>query len=71
MLAINQKDSSFLILHFETTKKEKFILSCMNINGKNVLWEIKQATLNPTFKFKKDIKPNFEFDPQNGILYFL
>lgn len=71
MLAgLNEKDSCFLILHFETLKKEKFILTCLSLDGKRKIWEIRQSTFNPTYFYPDYYSPHVFMDVQNGKVFF-
>jgi outer membrane protein assembly factor BamB len=68
-VSVNAIDSSFVILHYETVKKEKFILSCFTLNGSQKLWEIKQSQLNPTSKLKGE-KVHLVTNGKGGKLFF-
>jgi hypothetical protein len=67
---INLKDSCFYVLHFETLKKEKFLISCISLDGKRKLWEIKQSDFVADYKFPDPIVPCVEADAENGKIYF-
>ncbi len=69
-VGINQKDSTFFILHYETLKKEKFILTCVSLDGKRKLWEIKQSTFNPTYIYHDYYSPRVNTDEHRGKLFF-
>jgi outer membrane protein assembly factor BamB len=69
LVSVSNADSSFVILHYETVKKERFILSCFKLNGSRKLWEIKQSQLNPTSKLKGE-KVHLVTDGKGGKLFF-
>lgn len=69
-VALNLRDSSFVILHYETLKKEKFILTCMSLDGKRKLWEIRQSTFNKEYKYPETYEPHIESDEASGTLWF-
>lgn len=69
-VALNLKDSSFVILHYETLKKEKFILTCMSLDGKRKIWEIRQSTFNSEYKYPEAYEPHVESDETSGTLWF-
>ncbi|NVO04280.1 MAG: hypothetical protein HXX09_16425 [Bacteroidetes bacterium] len=72
-VAVCEKDNCYIIEHFETTKKQRFILTCMSMDGKTKLWEIKQSEFDKT---KIDPESNFEvsstfsIDKEKGLIYF-
>jgi hypothetical protein len=69
--AFSLTDSSFIVLHYETTEDLKFILSCYKMNGSKKLWEIKQNDLHPDFKFKSyKERPHFTTDVNGEKLFF-
>ncbi len=72
IIAVDEKDNLFIILHYQTTKKESFILTCMTFDGKQKLWEMKQSEISPeTISSKKEkVKLNFKYDYQPGRLFF-
>ena len=67
---LNIKDSCFFILHYETLKKEHFKISCISLDGKTKLWEIKQTAFNPDFLYPEDYSPQVYFDSQSQKLFF-
>ncbi len=69
-VAVSEKDSCFVIMHYETTKNQRFILTGISFDGKNKRWQIKQSDLNPNYNFRytKDIK--IDFDQPNGRIFF-
>lgn len=69
-VAVNLKDSSFVILHYETLKKEKFILTCMSLDGKRKIWEIRQSDFNKTYQYPEAYEPHVESDEASGTLWF-
>lgn len=70
LAGLSIKDSCFFILHFESLKKERFILSCVSLNGRTKLWELKQTAFNPTFIYPEDYSPTIYTDPETGKLFF-
>jgi len=69
-VGLDIQDSCFFVLHYETLTKEKFMLSCISLDGKKQLWQIKQSDLNPTFKFPDSVSPSVEADEANHRLFF-
>lgn len=69
-VAINMQDSSFVILHFETLKKERFILTCLTLDGKKKLWEIRQSQFNSTYNYPDYYEPRVDADEHSGLLCF-
>jgi hypothetical protein len=70
-VAVNEKDSFFLVMHYVTTKQQQFIITSISLDGMNKLWEIKQSSLD---KDKSDddalaLKPSFAYDNKNGLAY--
>ena len=51
-VAIDLKDNSFVVLHYQTTKKEQIILTCISLDGRKIIWELKQSDLNPGFMLR-------------------
>ncbi|HET6991229.1 MAG TPA: hypothetical protein VFJ43_07900 [Bacteroidia bacterium] len=69
-VVLDLKDSSFFILHYETLKKEKFLITCMSLDGKRKLWEIKQSDFNPDFNYSEPFLPKVGADEKSGKLFF-
>lgn len=67
---LDVKDSCFFVLHYETLKKEKFLISCISLDGKRLLWQIKQSELNSTYKFPEPVLPTTEADEANHRIFF-
>lgn len=69
-VVINPVDSSFVVMHFENTENEQFILTCLKLDGSKMLWEIKQTSLNPTYRFKNYKESVSITDDGNGKMFF-
>lgn len=70
IVAINNENKSFIILHYETLTYEKMILTCISLTGKNKLWEIKQSDLNSTYKYRKNQTVKLDYNDQEKLLFF-
>jgi|GEM_PF-3876842 hypothetical protein len=71
-VAIDLKDNSFVVLHYQTTKKEQIILTCISLDGRKILWELKQSDLNPDFMLRSthhDVV-SISFDEDQGKMFF-
>ncbi len=68
-VALSNKEQSFLILHYETLKKEKSILTSMSFTGAK-LWELKQSELYPFFNFRTDEGPCIGNDSNSDAAFF-
>ncbi len=69
-VVINSIDSSFVVLHYENTSNEQFILTCLKLDGSKKLWEIKQTSLNPDYKLKSYKEQASIADDKNGRMFF-
>ncbi len=69
-VGIDIKDSCFFILHYETLKKERFILSCVTLDGKKVVWEIKQTQFNADYTYPEVYAPHVGVDETSGKVFF-
>ena len=72
-VAVSEKDNCFIVEHFETTKKQRFILTCVSMDGKTKLWEIRQSDFDKT-KIDSDshyeVSTTFSIDKEKGLIYF-
>ena len=71
-VAIDLNDNSFVVLHYQTTKKEQIILTCISLDGKKILWELKQSDLNPDFMLRSthhDVV-SISYDEDQGKMFF-
>lgn len=68
-IAINRRDSSFVVLSYETTDDQKFILTCISFDGQHQLWQTKQTDLNPTYLFKAPHEVATGADEENEKLF--
>ena len=73
IVAVYPKDSFFVISHYETTKKEKLILSCISLDGKRKLWSLSQSDMKPsaTINLQKIAEPIFEYDSNSGTFFMI
>ena len=69
-VAINTSDSTCVILHYETLEKKSFILTCVSLDGKRVLWEIHQSEFNTTYEFNDEDKPQTAYNDQTKTFCF-
>lgn len=69
-IAADLKNNCFFILHFESLKQEKCIISCVSIDGKKLIWELHQSQFNSEYNYPEVYKPQTCFDEARGVLYF-
>lgn len=69
-VAVNSRDSSFIIVHYETTDKDRFILTCMQLDGTQKIWEHRQREWQSTYTFDKGLPPQFAHDEKAGNIFF-
>lgn len=69
-VALYAADSSLVVLHYETTQKEKFILTAIAADGAKILWELRHSSLRPDYSFPKNREPGITYDETGGILFF-
>jgi hypothetical protein len=48
IVAFSQKDTCFIVMHYETIKKLKMIFTCMSKGGKAKSWEVRESQLRPS-----------------------
>jgi len=69
-LALSRLSHNFVILGFETTKENSFILTGITSDGQKVLWELKQKSLRPKDNATNPISICHGFDEKSDILFF-
>ena len=69
-VAVNGSDSCFVILHYQTLEKQKFILTCVSLDGKKVLWDVEQSQFNSKFSFSEYIVPQVGYNEVDNTLCF-
>ena len=60
IIKLSEKCNCFVVLSYETTKKTRFILTGVSIDGKNKLWELKQSSLRPNFDNENPLCWNYD-----------
>lgn len=70
LVAGNIKDSTFVLLHFETLKYEKFIFTCMSFDGRKKIWELKQSDIIPNSTLGKYHKIFVDYNEESGKMFF-
>lgn len=63
-VAVNTSDSTCVILHYETLEKKSFVLTCVSLDGKQVMWEIHQSAYNTDYEFDDEDKPRTGYNDQ-------
>jgi hypothetical protein len=69
-VVLDLKDSCFFILHYETLEKKKFLITCMSMDGKRKIWEMKQQDYNANFDCSEYSLPQVGSDEKSGKLFF-
>jgi len=69
IVALSLKDSCFIVQHYETIKMLKVIFTCMSLDGKRKIWEVRQSVLRPHEFNDESLKVNSCIDEQNGIFF--
>jgi hypothetical protein len=69
-VAVNEHDSCFVILHYQTLEKQKFILTCVSLDGKKVLWAVQQSQFNSKFSFSEYTVPQVGYNQEDNTLCF-
>jgi hypothetical protein len=69
-VALYSKDSTLVVLHYETTKKERFIFTCISKDGKKIYWKLKQTDLNASYRFDGRAEVPVAYDEDGGRLFF-
>lgn len=69
-IGVNNKDSTCIILSYETLEHQEFILTCLSLDGKEVVWEIHQAQYNSEYNFTDYWKPHTGYNENTNQLTF-
>jgi outer membrane protein assembly factor BamB len=63
-------DSNFVVLSYESLEHKAFVLTCMTLDGKRVVWEIHQSQYNSEFEFSDYMKPQTGYSSKLNQLTF-
>lgn len=66
LVGLDLRDSCFFVLSYETLKKERFILSCMALDGKSKRWEIRQSQFNADYVYTEPHLPHVASDEEGA-----
>jgi len=63
-------DTNVIVLSYETLEHKLFILTCLTLDGKKVVWEMHQSQYNAEFEFSDYMKPQAGYNPTLNQLAF-
>lgn len=69
-IAVSEKESCFVVLSYETTKKTGLILTCFSLDGKEKLWELKKDSLKVEDEPEYPLTTEYAYDDNSGKLFF-
>jgi outer membrane protein assembly factor BamB len=68
IVTLDEKAGFFVIMHYETIKKQRFIFTCVSLDGKK-LWEARQSVIDPDAPDAdgEQVKVSSCYDEQDGL----
>lgn len=69
-VGVNNKDSTCFILSYETLEHQQFVLTCLALDGKEVVWQIHQSQYNGEYDFNDYCKPHTGYNESTNQLTF-
>ena len=63
-------DTNVIVLSYETLEHKSFLLTCLTLDGKKVVWEMHQSQYNAEFEFSDYMKPQTGYSPTLNQLTF-
>ena len=63
-------DTNVIVLSYETLEHKLFLLTCLTLDGKKVVWEMHQSQYNAEFEFSDYMKPQTGYSPTLNQLTF-
>ena len=69
IIALSVKDSCFVVMHYETIAHVRVILTCMSLDGRRKMWELKQSMVLPNEKNDEPLKITTCKDEDNGLFF--
>ncbi|HTF05564.1 MAG TPA: PQQ-binding-like beta-propeller repeat protein [Bacteroidia bacterium] len=67
IVALSLKDSCFVVKHYETIAKTRAIFTCVSLDGKRKLWEVRQSVLLPDDDGEEEFSMFAAIDEANGL----
>ncbi|MCX6157049.1 MAG: hypothetical protein WCK13_00915 [Ignavibacteriota bacterium] len=69
-IAVSEKQNCFVVLSYETTKKSGLILTCLTLDGKEKLWELRNDILRVEDDSEDPLTTEYVTDDNSGKLFF-
>lgn len=70
IIALSERQNCFVVLSYETTKKTGLILSCISLDGREKLWELRKDSLKVEEDSDDPLTTESTLDSDSEKLYF-
>lgn len=67
---VSERDSSVIILSYETLENRQYVLTSVSLDGKTVNWQIHQRQYDSKYQYSDYVKPAVKFDPETNTVCF-